>query len=160
MWTVQALARLGDGDKAAELLSMLNPINHARTFAAAQRYKVEPYVVCADVYSVQPHVGRGGWTWYTGSAGWMYRAGLESILGLNVEGATLRFDPCVPRAWKEFDIAFLHHSTRYEIHVDNPTGVCRGVASLELDGQALPQGSVHISLVDDGAIHHVRVTLG
>ncbi|HEY6831088.1 MAG TPA: glycosyl transferase [Pseudolabrys sp.] len=160
MWTVQALARLGDGDKAAELLSMLNPINHARTFAAAQRYKVEPYVVCADVYSVAPHVGRGGWTWYTGSAGWMYRAGLESILGLNVEGATLRFDSCVPRAWKEFDIAFLHHSTRYEIHVDNPTGVCRGIASLELDGQALPQGSVHISLVDDGAIHHVRVTLG
>ena len=81
VWSVQAFAKLGDGDKAAELLSLLNPINHARTWAAAQRYKVEPYVVCADVYSVPPHVGRGGWTWYTGSAGWMYRAGLESILG-------------------------------------------------------------------------------
>ena len=90
IWSVQALAKLGDGDKAAELLSLLNPINHARTWAAAQRYKVEPYVVCADIYSVPPHVGRGGWTWYTGSAGWMYRAGLESILGFTVEGTTLR----------------------------------------------------------------------
>jgi cyclic beta-1,2-glucan synthetase len=160
IWSVQAFAKLGDGDKAAELLSLLNPVNHAKTFAAAQRYKVEPYVMCADVYSVAPHVGRGGWTWYTGSAGWMYRAGLESILGLNVEGATLRFDPCVPRAWKEFDIAFRHHSSLYEIHVDNPAGVCRGIARLELDGQTLSEGSVQISLVDDGAIHHVRVTLG
>ncbi|HEY2754938.1 MAG TPA: glucoamylase family protein [Pseudolabrys sp.] len=159
IWTVQALAKLGDGDKAAELLSLLNPINHARTFAAAQCYKVEPYVVCADVYSVAPHVGRGGWTWYTGSAGWMYRAGLESILGLYVEGTSLRFDPCVPHAWKEFEIAFRHRSTRYEIRVDNHAGVCRGIARLELDGQALPQGTVQMSLVDDGAIHHVRVTL-
>ena len=110
IWSVQAFAKLGDGDKAAELLSLLNPINHARTWAATQRYKVEPYVVCADVYSVPPHVGRGGWTWYTGSAGWMYRAGLELILGLTVERATLRLDPCVPRAWRDFEIAFRHQT--------------------------------------------------
>ena len=160
IWSVQALAKLGDGDKAAELLSLLNPINHARTWAAAQRYKVEPYVVCADVYSVPPHVGRGGWTWYTGSAGWMYRAGLESILGFTVEGATLRLDPCVPQAWREFEIAFRHHTTRYEVSVENHAGVCRGIARLELDDQALPHGSTRIALVDDGATHHVRVILG
>ncbi len=160
IWSVQAFAKLGDGDKAAELLSLLNPINHARTWAAAQRYKVEPYVVCADVYSVPPHVGRGGWTWYTGSAGWMYRAGLESILGLTVERATLRLDPCVPRAWRDFEIAFRHQTTRYEVSVDNHAGVCRGIARLELDGQVLPHGSTHITLVDDGGTHCVRVILG
>jgi cyclic beta-1,2-glucan synthetase len=160
IWSVQAFAKLGDGDKAAELLSLLNPINHARTWAAAQRYKVEPYVVCADVYSVPPHVGRGGWTWYTGSAGWMYRAGLESILGFTVERATLRLDPCVPRAWRDFEIAFRHQTTRYEVSVENHAGVCRGIARLELDGQVLPHGLTQIALVDDGATHHVRVILG
>jgi cyclic beta-1,2-glucan synthetase len=160
LWSVQAFAKLGDGDKAANLLSFLNPINNARTWAAAQRYKVEPYVVCADVYSVPPHVGRGGWTWYTGSAGWMYRAGLESVLGFTVEGTTLRLDPCVPRAWRDFEISFRHHTTRYEVFVENYSGVCRGIARLELDGQALAHGSTGITLVDDGATHHVRLILG
>jgi cyclic beta-1,2-glucan synthetase len=160
IWSVQALAKLGDGDKAAELLSLLNPINHARTFADAQRYKVEPYVVCADVYSVPPHVGRGGWTWYTGSAGWMYRAGLESVLGFTMEGAALRFDPCVPQAWRDFEIVFRYHTTRYEVFVENLAGVCRGIARLELDNQVLPHGSTHVTLIDDGKTHHVRVTLG
>ena len=86
MWSVIAFAMLGDGDKAGELFAMLNPINHARHARRVERYKVEPYVVCADVYSTSPHVGRGGWTWYTGSAGWMYRAGLESILGFRMQG--------------------------------------------------------------------------
>ena len=100
IWSVLAFAMLGDGDKAAELFSILNPIHHASTRAAVHRYKVEPYVACADVYSQPPHVGRGGWTWYTGSAGWMYRAGLEWILGFRLRGATLVLDPCVPRAWR------------------------------------------------------------
>jgi cyclic beta-1,2-glucan synthetase len=90
----------------------------------------------------------------------MYRAGLESILGLNVEGTNLRFDPCVPKGWKEFEIAYRHRSARYEIRVENHAGVCRGIARLELDGQALLQGSAQINLVDDGAIHYVRVTMG
>ena len=160
IWSVQAFAKLGDGDKAAELLSLLNPINHARTWATAQRYKVEPYVVCADVYSVPPHVGRGGWTWYTGSAGWMYRAGLESILGFTVDGATLRLDPCVPRAWRDFEIVFRHHTSRYEVSVENHTGISHGVTRLELDDQVLPHGSTYLTLVDDGKTHHVRVILG
>jgi cyclic beta-1,2-glucan synthetase len=160
IWSVQAFAKLGDGDKAAELISLLNPINHALTFAAAQRYKVEPYVVCADVYSVPPHVGRGGWSWYTGSSGWMYRAGLESILGFTVEGKTLRLDPCVPKTWRDFEIAFHYYKTRYEVSVDNHAGVSRGVARLELDDQTMPHGSTDITLVDDGAIHRLRVILG
>jgi len=160
IWSVQAFAKLGDGDKAAELLSLLNPINHTRTWATAQRYKVEPYVVCADIYSVSPHVGRGGWTWYTGSAGWMYRAGLESILGFTVEGVTLRLDPCVPRMWQDFKIVFRYRTSRYEVSVENHAGVCGGIARLELDDQALPHGSTQITLVDDGAIHHIHMTLG
>ena len=94
-----AFAALGEGDKAAALFSLLNPINHARTRADVHRYKVEPYVVAADVYATAPHVGRGGWTWYTGSAGWMQRAGVESILGLRLEGDVLHLDPCIPKAW-------------------------------------------------------------
>jgi cyclic beta-1,2-glucan synthetase len=160
IWSVQAFAKLGNGEKAAELLSMLNPINHALTWAAAQRYKVEPYVVCADVYSVPPHVGRGGWTWYTGSSGWMYQAGLKSILGFTVESNTLRLDPCIPKAWREFEITFIHLTARYELSVDNPAGVCHGIACLELDGQVLAHGSNQITLVDDGATHRVRVVLG
>ncbi len=103
-WVVIAFAALGDGDKAAELFSLLNPIHHANTRAAVHRYKVEPYVACADVYAVAPHVGRGGWTWYTGAAGWLYRAGLESILGFRVRGSTLLLDPCIPKDWPGFEI--------------------------------------------------------
>ena len=100
IWSVLAFAALGDGDKAGELFSLLNPINHASTRAGVYRYKVEPYVVAADIYAEPPHVGRGGWTWYTGSAGWMYRAGIEWILGLRLRGTRLYLDPCIPRAWR------------------------------------------------------------
>ena len=103
IWSAIAFAMLGDGDKANELFSMLNPINRSRTRDAIHRYKVEPYVICADVYSQPPHVGRGGWTWYTGSAGWMYRAGLEWILGFRVRGTILLIDPCIPKVWKNFE---------------------------------------------------------
>lgn len=102
MWAVLAFARLGHGDKAHDLFALLNPINHARTLADAERYKVEPYVVAADIYSVAPHVGRGGWTWYTGSAGWMHRAGVEGILGIRREGGFLLVDPSLPSAWPGF----------------------------------------------------------
>ena len=99
IWSILAFAALGDGDKAGELFSILNPINHASTRAGVHRYKVEPYVMAADVYAEPPHVGRGGWTWYTGSAGWMYQAGVEWILGFRLRGTTLVLDPCIPRAW-------------------------------------------------------------
>ncbi len=160
IWSLIAFAMLGDGDKAGELFAMLNPINHANTRAAIHRYKVEPYVMSADVYSSASHAGRGGWTWYTGSAGWMYRAGLEWILGFRLRGATLVIDPCVPRAWPRFEIVFLYRSARYEIAVENPRGVSRGVSRLTLDDEVLPNGESGISLADDGATHQVRVTLG
>ncbi len=159
-WTVLAFARLGDGDRAGELFSMLNPIHHTRTREDVHRYKVEPYVVCADVYAVPPHVGRGGWTWYTGAAGWLYRAGLEGILGLRVQGANLVIDPCIPRAWPSFEIELRHRSSRYEISVENPRGVSRGVARIELDGEALPAERARVPLADDGKTHRLRVVLG
>lgn len=159
VWSVIAFAMLGDGDKAGELFSILNPINHSNTRAGIHRYKVEPYVACADVYSMPPHSGRGGWTWYTGSAGWMYRAGLESILGFHMRGTTLLIDPCIPKAWRGFEIVFRYRSTRYEIAVDNPRNVDRGVSEMTLDGNALAGGG-ELPLVDDGAAHQVRVVLG
>ena len=160
IWSVLAYAMLGDGDKAGELFALLNPINHASTRAGIHRYKVEPYAVAADVYAQPPHVGRGGWTWYTGSAGWMYRAGLESILGFHVQGATLLLDPCIPQAWRGFEIIFRYHSARYDIAVENPDGISRGVMRVELDGLALPGSAVRIPLLDDGATHRVRAILG
>jgi cyclic beta-1,2-glucan synthetase len=159
-WSILAFARLGEGDRAAELFALLNPINHGSTRADIERYKVEPYVVAADVYSVEPHVGRGGWTWYTGSAGWLYRAGLEGILGFRKEGEHLLMNPCIPREWREFEIHFKHRSTRYTLRVENPEGVSRGVIRVELDGVSQEGEIMRIPLCDDGASHQVRLTLG
>jgi cyclic beta-1,2-glucan synthetase len=157
-WSVIAFASLGEGEKALELFSLLNPINHTSTRADVQRYKVEPYAVAADVYSVAPHVGRGGWTWYTGSAGWLYRAGIESILGFRLQGEFFSIDPCIPKAWPGFEMVYKHRSARYEIAVENPQGVSRGVASVSLDGKALD--AARVPLADDGAVHKVKVVLG
>ena len=159
-WSIIAWALLGDGDKAARLFEILNPINRARSADDVQTYKVEPYVMCADVYAEPAHVGRGGWTWYTGSAGWMYRAGLEWILGFRLRGTALVIDPCVPRSWPRFDIAFQYRSARYEIAVLNPNGVSRGVLSVSIDGTTVQTGGVGIPLTDDGAHHTVEVVLG
>ena len=160
IWSVIAFAALGDGDRAGELFALLNPINHTSTRAGALRYKVEPYVMSADVYSEPPHVGRGGWTWYTGSAGWMYQAGLEAILGFQLRGTSLTIEPCIPRSWPGYEIDFRYHSARYEIVVENPNGVSCGVRSVELDEVALPAGTFAIPLSDDGRTHRVRVVLG
>ncbi len=158
-WTIIAFAELGDGDKACELFRMLNPIARTSSRATMQRYKVEPYVVAGDLYAEPPHVGRGGWTWYSGSAGWLYRAGLEWILGFRVRGATLSVDPCIPRSWPSYSIRLRHLSSTYEIRVDNPSGVSHGVSSVSLDGKALSDHG-NIPLVDDGAAHQVLVVLG
>jgi cyclic beta-1,2-glucan synthetase len=160
IWSVMAFAALGDGDKANELFSILNPINRASTRAGVHRYKVEPYVAAADVYAEPPHVGRGGWTWYTGSAGWMYRAGIEWLLGFRLRGAVLHLDPCIPRAWRRFEIAFRYHGSRYEITVENPRGVSRGLVQIEVDGRFLASGSASLPLTADGATHRVRAILG
>jgi cyclic beta-1,2-glucan synthetase len=158
VWTVMAVARLGNGDEAVELFHLLNPINHTRSAADVERYKTEPYVMAGDVYAHPAHAGRGGWTWYTGSAGWMYRAGLESILGLKRHGASFELDPCIPAAWPEYSITWRFGRSVYEISVANPDHRCRGIAAVELDGEAVDPGV--IPLVDDGARHRVRVVLG
>ncbi len=159
-WSVIAHAILGNGDKAAELFALLNPINHASTRAGVRRYKVEPYVVAADVYSEPPHTGRGGWTWYTGSAAWLYRAGIEAILGLTRHGAFLALDPCIPKHWPGFELSYRHGTARYDIAVENPRGVERGITAANLDGKPLPQSPLHIPLTDDGKVHKVSVVLG
>ena len=159
-WSVMAFAALGEGDKAAELFSLLNPINHSRTRADAYLYKVEPYVVCADIYSTAPHVGRGGWTWYTGSAGWLQRAGVESLLGLRLRGAFLSVDPCIPKAWDKYEATVKYRTARYSISVENPSGVCRGVAFAEVDGAEVSGRPLLVALVDDGGRHQVKVRLG
>jgi len=161
VWAALAFVMQGDGDRAGELLSMLNPIHHADSPTAIHRYKVEPYVVCADLYSEPPHVGRGGWTWYTGSAGWMYRVALEGLLGFRLQGASLVLDPCIPRAWPSFEIVFRYRSARYEIAVKNPKSVCRGVLSLTLDGELMAESKIAlVPLADDGATHRVLLVLG
>jgi cyclic beta-1,2-glucan synthetase len=160
LWSIMAFAALGDGDKAAGLFSLLNPINHALTRPDVHRYKVEPYVVAADVYSMPPHVGRGGWTWYTGSAGWMQRAGIESVLGLRMRGDVLDLDPCVPKSWPRFEMTLRFRSARYEILVENADGAGRGIASAVLDGTALTRRPLRVQLLDDGKTHALRVRLG
>jgi len=158
-WVAIAFAALGEGDRAAELFAMLNPITHTKTAQGVQQYRVEPYVAVGDVYSEAPHVGRGGWTWYTGSAGWLYRAGMEWLLGMRLRGPRLEIDPCIPAAWPEFTVAFRYRSARYDIVVENPEGVCRGVKRLTVDGITLDDRT-GIPLADDQAVHRVRVVLG
>jgi cyclic beta-1,2-glucan synthetase len=153
-----ALARLGSGDEAAELFHMLNPVNHTRTGPDLARYQGEPYAVAGDVTAHPEHVGRAGWTWYTGSAGWLYRAGLESMLGLRRRGQTFELDPCIPASWPGYSISWRFGRTRYEIQVTNPAGRCRGVASAHLDGVAV--APLAIPLVDDGATHELRAVMG
>ncbi len=158
LWTVIAFAMLGDGDRAGELFGLLNPINHASTRAGMHKYKVEPYVAVGDVYAVPPHTGRGGWTWYTGSAGWMYRAALEYILGFKLRGDRLRLDPRIPRFWREFEITYRRGTTTYHIKVENPHSLCRGVASIKLDEVMQPDDVILLS--NDGLTHEVRVVMG
>ena len=157
-WVALATALQGHGDRAMELWNLINPVYHATTAEEVQHYKVEPYVVCADVYGAWPHTGRGGWTWYTGSASWLYRVAVETILGFQLRGETLRLEPCIPPSWPRFELKYRHRSTTYRILVDNSAGVGRGVRSIELDGQKLPEDSV--PLTDDSKVHDVRVQLG
>jgi cyclic beta-1,2-glucan synthetase len=156
LWAVLATALRGDGDRALELYQMINPLTHSRTREEVATYQVEPYVVAADVYTAEGHLGRGGWTWYTGSASWMYRVGLEAILGFTKRGETVFIDPRVPAAWAEFTIEYRYGSSRYTILVQRakPGDQER---HLLLDGVAL--SAEGIPLVDDGAEHAVRIVI-
>jgi cyclic beta-1,2-glucan synthetase len=158
VWVVMALARLGSGDEAGELFHMLNPINHTRAPADVDRYQAEPYVLAGDVCTHPAHAGQAGWTWYTGSAGWMYRAGLESVLGLRRRGASFAIDPCIPSSWPAYSIIWRLGHTRYEISVSNPCRRCRGIARADMDGTAADASA--LPLVDDGETHRVHVVLG
>jgi cyclic beta-1,2-glucan synthetase len=157
-WIVMALTQLGSGDEAAEFFHLLNPINRTRSAPDVERYKGEPYVLAGDVCAHPDHAGRAGWTWYSGSAGWMYRAGLENILGLRRHGATFELAPCIPAAWPGFEIVWRFGTARYEISVTNPDRRCRGVSRAELDGVEVDARA--IALLDDGRTHRVQVTLG
>ena len=157
-WVVLAEALLGHGRRAMELFDLLNPIHHAANAEDVARYKVEPYVVAADVYGRPPHTGRGGWTWYTGSASWLYRVGLESILGFQLQGDRLVIDPCIPGDWPAFEIVYRHRTATYRIRVENPDHVEHGVRTVTLDGQPCPERT--IPLADDGREHLAQVVLG
>ncbi len=156
VWTAMAFAALGDARRAWELLSMINPVNHGNSAAGVAIYKVEPYVVAADVYGVEPHAGRGGWSWYTGSAGWLYRLIVESILGLRLEVDKLRFSPCLPPEWKGFSLVYRYRSTDYRIKV-SVTGRAGDGLLVTVDGEARADGAV--PLVDDGEEHVVEIEL-
>lgn len=157
-WLIIAFAQQGDGDKAWELFELINPINHTRSPRDCLTYKVEPYVLSADVYSVPPHAGRGGWTWYTGAAGWYYKAGLEFILGFNKKGSTVKMDPCIPRNWKGYSISYRYRDTPYEIKVHNPDGLSKGVLKIIAD-DIQTEGST-FTLINDGTLHKISVWMG
>jgi cyclic beta-1,2-glucan synthetase len=156
LWAVLATALQGDGDRAFELFQMLNPITHSNSPEAVDIYKVEPYVVAADVYTATGHLGRGGWTWYTGSASWMYRVALEAILGFKQRGERLFIEPCIPANWKSFTIEYRFRSSTYAITVENPDGAQRGSVALTVDGRSVDGA---IPLVDDGKTHNVTALL-
>ncbi len=154
IWAAMAFAALGDKARAWELLAMINPLNHAGSPEAIAIYKVEPYVMAADVYALSPHIGRGGWTWYTGSAGWMYRLIVESLLGLRLEVDKLRFTPCLPADWQGFTMHYRYRETVYHINV-KPMTAGKGEAMVTVDG--VEQPDMTIPLIDDHQEHAVEV---
>ncbi|HKL11388.1 MAG TPA: glucoamylase family protein [Clostridia bacterium] len=157
VWVVQAYTELGDGNKAYELFEMLNPINHSRSVFEANHYTVEPYVVAADIYNASHHTGRGGWTWYTGAAGWMYKIGCENILGLRKEGNRLYVKPCIPMFWKKYSMEYTFRNTLYKIDVQNPSSLSIGKVHFLIDGEESADN--FISLENDGKTHNVIAVL-
>jgi cyclic beta-1,2-glucan synthetase len=155
MWLIMAHAEMGAADKAAALLHLLNPINHANDFTKVRRYKVEPYVLAADVYSAAPHEGRGGWTWYTGSAAWMYRAGVESLLGIRREGDVLVLRPRLPASWPGFEVDVTLGEARYEVVVERSDGEL----AAELDGTSIGAGEDGARIAVTAGTHRVRLRM-
>jgi cellobiose phosphorylase len=158
IWTVMAFALMGDAERAWELFALLNPVHHGRTPEQIARYKVEPYVVAADVYGVEPHTGRGGWTWYTGSAGWMYRLVTETLLGLSREGSQLRLTPRLPQAWPGLTLHYRHHRTQYHLVISrHGEGAATDAIEIVLDGQRLEGATIPLS--DDARDHTAEVKI-
>ncbi len=160
VWCIFAHTELGHGTRAMELFSMLNPINHGASPEEAEKYKVEPYVLAADIYSQKPYAGRGGWTWYTGSCGWMYRAGIEAILGFQKEGDSIYLKPCIPASWKNFKVTYrLSEKTTYEIDYQNSDQKPASFMEVSIDGKTFEKLD-HFQIVDDGKNHQIQVNLG
>lgn len=157
IWAAMAFARLGDHQLAWELFGIINPINHARTIEEAAIYKVEPYVIAADVYAIPPHTGRGGWTWYTGSAAWMYRLILESLLGLKLEVDRLSFTPCLPDDWEGYTLHYRHRETLYHITIQQLPADTDEAGGVSVDGEL--QEDTCITLVDDHNEHWAEVRI-
>jgi cellobiose phosphorylase len=160
IWAAMAFAAQGDSSRAWDLATMINPLGHTDSPAAVARYKVEPYVIAADVYAVAPHTGRGGWSWYTGSAGWMYRLLLESLLGLSRQGDALRFLPCLPSQWASFSLSYRYLSSMYHIDIaQSATAVDGAPAAIRIAVDGVLQDGDALRMVDDQREHHVAVSL-
>lgn len=157
IWTIIAEAMLGFGNKAVELFKTINPIEHSKTKDMANKYKVEPYVIAADVYGHKNLKGRGGWTWYTGSSSWMIKAGVEYILGLKIKGNELSIQPCIDNSWKEYSIRYKYKSSVYNIKVKNPNGKNTGVETLILNGNTIEDKKV--KLQDDEGIYDIEIIM-
>ncbi|MCK5036817.1 MAG: glycosyl transferase, partial [Candidatus Sabulitectum sp.] len=157
-WVAWAFAKQGRGDIAESLFRLLNPIYHSDSPRKRDIYRVEPYVAAADVYSAEEHRGRGGWTWYTGSSGWLYRLGIEAILGITTSGSNLIISPCIPAGWTGFSAVIKRGDTSFRITVSNPDGVSTGVLSVTLDGIQLRSGLVPLDI--DGSDHTITVIMG
>jgi cellobiose phosphorylase len=158
LFTLRAFALLGDNERVERLLTLLNPVRHALTREAVERYRVEPYVVAADVYSSPQHLGRGGWTWYTGSAGWFYRVVLEDVLGFRRQGDRVNLAPCLPASWSKAELVYRYGRSTLRIVVENARGEVSGEGALRVDGRPRPDGTVE--LTDDGRVHDVRLRVG
>jgi cyclic beta-1,2-glucan synthetase len=155
IWAAMAFADMGESKRAWEILTMINPVNHGGSAQGIRTYKVEPYVVAADVYAVAPHTGRGGWTWYTGSAAWMYRLILESLLGLRLEVDKLYIEPCIPADWEDFTIHYRYRDTIYHIKVVQVAGE----NAMRISADGVEQRTAFVSLVDDHVDHNVEVVV-
>ena len=157
IWAIIAESILGFGDKAGELYRMINPIEHSRTKEAVAKYKVEPYIVCADIYGQKNLSGRGGWTWYTGSSSWMYEAGIKYILGIQIEENVLKINPCIPSDWKEYKVTYKYGDSRYNITVKNPDGKMTGISSFKVNDEEILEKS--LTLNKNAGVYKIDITM-
>ncbi len=157
IWSIIAEAMLGFGDTALELFKMINPIEHSLTKESAKKYKVEPYSIPADVYGQKNLAGRGGWTWYTGSSSWYYKAGIEYILGLKIEKGILTINPCIPASWKEYSIHYKYENSIYNIKVKNENSKNTGIEEFKLNGQIIEEK--RIKIIDNNKINEIEIKM-
>ena len=154
-WAIIAFTKLGFGDKALEYYRMINPIEHSRTRETALKYKVEPYVIPADIYGAESLAGRGGWTWYTGSSSWYYKAGIENILGLKIKNKILKIEPCIPKDWKEYEMHYRVGNSMYHVKVNNPNGRNTGVERFLVNGEERKEKQIRLQ--DNNGIYNIEV---